>query len=82
MARKALRAVTTKESPLTEREQVAKLADELFAAVELHQGFFHISDGENFDTLGEFWERIRGRLAHGRKACRIMADFLAKHGQQ
>jgi hypothetical protein len=62
-------------------EQVAVLADELFRAVELHQGYFFVSDGEMFPTPAEFFERVRGRLKHGRRAVRKMHAFLKKHGE-
>lgn len=65
---------------INETLEVAKLVDELFAAVELHQGFFHISDGETFASKAEFFGRIIGRLKHGRRAVKKMEAFLKKHG--
>jgi hypothetical protein len=61
--------------------EVARLVEELFALVQGHQGYFHISDGETFASKAKFFERIRGRLHHGKQAVRLMEGFLKKHGQ-
>lgn len=66
---------------MTERDEVLKLTDELFRAVEASQGYFFVSDGEEFDTKAEFFERIRGRLEHGHAAVRVMTRFLNKYGE-
>lgn len=60
---------------------VALLVDDLFRAVETNQGLFHVSDGETFASKAKFFERVRGRLTHGREAVRKMEGFLRKHGQ-
>ena len=60
---------------------VDRLVDELFRQIEMHQGFFHTSDGETFETEDEFFRRINGRLAHGLEACRKMRAFLHKYGR-
>jgi hypothetical protein len=66
----------------SERQEVSRLTDELFRAVELPQGYFHISDGETFATKAEFFERIRGRLRHGRAAVHAMEAFLDKYSER
>ena len=60
---------------------VEKLVDELFGEIEHAQGYAFVSDGETFSTTEQFFERIRGRLRYQRKAARIMAAFLRRHGQ-
>jgi hypothetical protein len=67
--------------PLTERDEVHALVFELFDKIQTAQGMFHVSDGEVFDTKAEFFERVRGRLAWGRRACEEMRAFLKKHGE-
>lgn len=67
--------------PSDERKEVAELTDELFRQIQGEQGFFYVSDGETFPTKAQFFERIRGRLAHGKEAVRIMQSFLKRHGQ-
>jgi hypothetical protein len=62
-------------------EEIQNLNDEIFNAIEESQGYFHVSDGECFATKAEFFERMRGRLRFGRKACRILAAFLKRHGE-
>ena len=64
------------------RPSVEKLSDEVFAKVQQAQGFFFISDdgGGGMDAA-KFFERIRGRLAWGRKAVKEMDAFLRKYGQ-
>lgn len=64
-----------------ERAAVEALVNSLFALVETHQGYFHVSDGETFATRAEFFGRVRGRLAHGRAAVSEMESFLRKHGE-
>lgn len=66
---------------IDETMRVALLVDDLFRAVETDQGFFHVSDGETFASGAKFFERIRGRLTHGKEACRKMEAFLRKHGE-
>jgi hypothetical protein len=66
---------------IDEAKYVALLVDDLFAAVQGPQGYFHVSDGECFATSAELFERIRGRLQHGKEAVRLMEAFLRKHGQ-
>ncbi len=61
---------------------VDKLADELFREVQRSQGFFFVSDGETFPTKEQFFERIRGRLEHGRDAVHIMNRFLRKYRER
>lgn len=68
-------------SRIDETMEVAKLVDDLFAKVQKNQGHFHISDGETFASKAKFFERIRGRLAHGKQAVRVMEAFLRKHGE-
>ncbi len=65
----------------TEALEVEKLADELFGLVQTDQGYFYVSDGEYFLTKDAFFERVRGRLKHGRKAVKNMAAFLQKYRQ-
>jgi hypothetical protein len=62
-------------------KEVDELVDELFNAVQLNQGYFHISDGETFNTKREFFKRIKGRLAHGQIAVQKMKAFLKKYDQ-
>lgn len=57
------------------------LVDDLFRAVQTNQGCFHVSDGETFASKAKFFERVRGRLTHGKEACRKMEAFLRKHGE-
>lgn len=58
-------------------------ADELFRLVQESQGFFYVSDdGAPGMTENQFFERIRGRLAWGRKAVRQMDGFLRKYHQR
>lgn len=64
-----------------ERAQVDGLVDELWRKIELHQGYFFMSDGETFPTKAQFFERIRGRLEHGEEAVKKMRAFLKKHQQ-
>jgi len=64
-----------------ERDEVDKLAAELFRDVQKHQGYFFLGDGETFRTKAEFFNRVQGRLAHGLEACRKMQAFLRKHGR-
>lgn len=66
---------------IDETMQVALLADDLFKKVETHQGYFHVSDGETFASRAKFFDRIRGRLSHGKEAVRQMEAFLRKHGE-
>lgn len=69
-------------TPKDESEQVDALVDELFHKVELSQGYAFFSDGETFPTLAQFFERVRGRLAHQREGVRIMSAFLRKYGER
>lgn len=63
-------------------DEVRRLADELFQAVEKAQGFAFISDGEGAGmTKKEFFERIRGRLDWSHKATDEIKKFLKKYGQ-
>lgn len=63
-------------------KSVSELSDELFRRVEQSQGFFFVSDdGGGGMTEEQFFERIRGRLAWGRRAVKDMRAFLAKYGQ-
>lgn len=62
-------------------KSVIELVDELFSKIEVSQGHFFVSDGETFPTREQFFERIRGRLQHGREAVRLMRGFLAKYGE-
>jgi hypothetical protein len=66
---------------IDETMEVARMAADLFRKVETHQGYFHVSDGEMFASKAKFFERIRGRLNHGRRAVHKMEAFLRKHGQ-
>lgn len=65
---------------INETLEVAKLVDELFAAVHTDQACFHMSDGETFASKAKFFARIRGRLKHGQAAARKMEKFLTKYG--
>lgn len=60
---------------------VFKLADELFSEIERDQGYFFVSDGEHFATPELFFERVRGRLKHGKRAVMVMERFLKRHGE-
>lgn len=62
--------------------EVDDLVQELFHAVQSAQGYFFVSDGETFPTKEEFFERIRGRLEHGRDAVHIMNRFLRKYHER
>jgi hypothetical protein len=64
-----------------ENENVARLVDELFTAVQQAQGFAFCSDGETFDSIPEFFARIRGRLKWNDEASKIIRAFLRKHSQ-
>jgi len=65
-----------------ESAQVELLADELFAKIQASQGYFFVSDGEGCGmTRPRFFDRMRGRLEHGREAVRIMRVFLVKYGE-
>lgn len=64
-----------------EKMRVALLADDLFNAIQRDQGYFYVSDGETFASTAKFFNRIRGRLRHGRIAIRKMEAFLRKHGE-
>lgn len=66
---------------IDETMRVSLLAADLFRKVKMHQGYFHVSDGETFASSAKFFERIRGRLSHGKQAVRLMEDFLRKHGE-
>jgi len=61
------------------QREIEAMVDELFRAVQNHQGYFHISDGETFPTKRQLIKRIRGRLAHGRMAVQKMQAWLRKH---
>jgi len=60
---------------MSEHDEVRRLTDELFRLVEQSQGYFFVSDGEDFETKAEFFERIRGRLAWGRSAVAKMREM-------
>ena len=62
--------------------EVDALVQELFQEVQCAQGYFFVSDGETFATKKEFFERIRGRLEHGRDAVFIMNRFLRRHRER
>lgn len=63
-------------------DEVRRLADELFRAVEKSQGFAFISDGEGAGmTKQQFFERIRGRLDWSHKATEEIKKFLKKYQQ-
>lgn len=64
-----------------ETKEVDELVDDLFRAVHVNQGYFHVSDGETFNTKREFFKRVKGRLAHGQLAVQRMKAFLKQHGQ-
>jgi hypothetical protein len=66
---------------ITQQRWVEILVDDLFRAVEEPQGFFHVSDGEHFETAQELFERTRGRLQWGKEAVKRMETFLRKHGE-
>jgi len=59
--------------------EVQRLAAEIFSLMQMSQGYFFVSDGETFPTVEEFFERLRGRLAWGQRACRDMRAFLKKY---
>lgn len=61
--------------------EVLRLGDQLFKSIESDQGYFHVSDGEVFASKAKFFDRVRGRLRHGKAAVLKMEKFLAKHGQ-
>jgi hypothetical protein len=63
----------------TDAKRVEVLADELFSAIQMSQGYFYVSDGETFESPAKFFERIRGRLKYGRQAVRLMEAFLRNH---
>jgi hypothetical protein len=67
---------------MSDRKSVEKLVDELFTEIQAPQGYFHLSDGETFASLDEFFERIRKRLEAGRDAVWIMNRFLRKHHER
>ena len=69
-----------KDAP-TEKKEVEELSDVLFCEIQEAQGFFYVSDGETFATRAELFERLRGRVAWGKKAVKIMENFLRKHGE-
>ena len=66
---------------MDEKDEVDKLADELFRKVSKEQGYAFVSDGETFTTKAAFFERVRGRLEWNKAATRRMRDFLRKHNQ-
>lgn len=66
---------------IDETTRVSLLVDDLFRAVETDQGYFYVSDGETFASSAKFFERVRGRLKHGKEATRKMEAFLRKHGE-
>ena len=45
----------------SDTKTVDELVDELFRLVEPHQGYFHVSDGEDFPNKEQLFGRIRGR---------------------
>ena len=60
---------------------VEKLNNELFRKIERSQGYFFVSDGEEFPTVDAYLDRLRGRLEHGEAAVKIMRDFIKKHSK-
>lgn len=56
-----------------------KLAAELFAAVELEQGYAFISDGCEVLSARELVWLARGSLQHSEAACRALRRFLKSH---
>ena len=60
---------------------VEKLVDELFSAIQTAQGYSFCSDGETFNSVPDFFARIRGRLKWSEEATKIMRNFLRNHGQ-
>jgi hypothetical protein len=60
---------------------VRKLNDELFSAVEKHQGFAHISDGMDAMDRDRFFEAVRFALDHSHVATEKLRDFLRKYGE-
>jgi hypothetical protein len=73
--------IRPEEDDRDERKHVFALTDELLNLIESDQGYFHVSDGETFATIEEFFERMRGRLKCGQSAVRKMRAFLKKHNQ-
>lgn len=69
-------------SDYTTSLDVARLVDELFGAVQGAQGYAHVSDGETFTNVPDFFARIRGRLRWSEEATRLIRDFLKKYDQQ
>jgi hypothetical protein len=67
---------------MSDAVEVRRLVDELFGEIQASQGYFHLSDGETFETLDAFFERIRNRLEAGRDAVFIMNRFLRKHRER
>ena len=64
------------------KKTVEQLSGELWRKIEESQGCFFVSDdGAPGMTEEQFFERIRGRLAWGRKAVRDMDTFLRKYKQ-
>lgn len=66
---------------MSEKDEIAALANELFGAVQMEQGYAYVSDGEYFDNKADFFVRIRGRLEWSKAATRRMRAFLKKHGE-
>lgn len=66
---------------MNEREEVAKLTDELFRRVEKEQGLAYISDGETFENKADFFHRIRGRFEWSKAASRRIRKFLKDHNE-
>lgn len=60
---------------------VEKLCDELFHAVQKHQGFAHISDGMGAMTHEQFFAAVCFALDHSKVATETMRAFLVKYGQ-
>lgn len=58
----------------------SRLADDLFRAVELEQGFAFISDGLDVLSDEDIVAIARGSLYHSRRVVRILEKWLAKHG--
>lgn len=63
----------------TDRLDVERLVNELFHAVQNAQGHAFVSDGETFDSVTDFFARIRGRLKWSQETTRLMREFLKKY---
>ena len=53
-----------------------RLADKLFRAVELEQGYAFISDGVDVLSKQELLAIARGSLKHSQNVCKILRQFL------